>query len=132
MCHGCGAKIGGDIPENELLSTSDQDHPIASCWQCLVVVVGLIARNYGQLTIWRRGAHETAEEEGRLSRVHGKWGRWYCGMLRAGMEWWFCLRDLNRKSSQKDEGKIQPPHMASNSWKSLKHVHLMLMAWGAA
>ena len=81
MCHRIGAKIGGDISENELLSTSDQVHPIASCWQCLVVVVGLIARNYGQLTIWRRGAHETAEEEGRLSRVHGKGGLWY-GMLR--------------------------------------------------
>ena len=39
--------------------------------------------------------------------------------------WGFCLQDLNRKSSRKGEGKIGRTHMASGSWNSLKHVHLM-------
>ena len=86
-------------------------------------MVGLIARNYGQLTIWRRGTHETDEEEGRLSRVQGKGG--------GGMVWGFCLKDLNRKGSGKGEGKIRRTHMASGSWNSLKHMHLMLVSCGS-
>ena len=100
-------------------------------------MVGLIARNYGQLTIWRRGTHETDEEEGRLSRVQGKGGGLWYSMLwhrmewKEGMVWGFCLKDLNRKGSGKGEGKIQRTHMASGSWNPLKHMHLMLVACGS-
>ena len=43
----------------------------------------------------------------------------------------FCLQDLNREGSRKEEGKIGRAHMASSSWNSLKHVHFMLVAWGS-
>ena len=85
-----GTKSIAKNPRNEVLSNSDSGgwavYPIASCWHCFVV--GLIARNYGQLTIWRSSAHETDEEEGRLSRVRGKGGLWY-GMVWHGRGVWY-------------------------------------------